>query len=458
MGFGGPRFVLSLTPIDPAPNKGFLVLNVDQPENLDLTEAALRKAFPDNFPGLKARVAKMFLGPSDSSRLEYLLSGPDADFLYEKAAELQGIFASLPGSIDVRNDWEDRNPLIRVAIDQTRARRVGVTSTDVSNSLRQYFSGSPISEFREGDEIFPIVARADDTERFDLDRLKTLNIYPDSGGDPVPLMQVADFQYENAFSRIHRQALSRAITVEARHPTLSAEDMEVQLAGTLDEFAKSLPPNFTLTREGVVKESVEGQAALTANVPLCVVAIFLLLLAQFNSFRRTGIIFITLPLILIGAVAGLLLFLENFGFMIILGLYALAGILMNNAIVLIDRIDIEIKEGTLNGPDAIVSACVRRLRPIIMTTVTTVVGLAPLVISGDALFAGMSAAIGLGLLVGTVLTLGVVPVLYSLFFGINTGLSSSRSERIKNRTPSGISSEKLDPRPGVTSTVMREFL
>ena len=426
VGFGGPRFVLSLTPIDPAPNKAFFVFNVDSPRHLDATEATLREVFLANFPDLQARPAKMFLGPSDSTKLEYQLRGPDADFLFEQATRLEAIFAAIPGAIDIRHDWENRVPKINVEVDQTSARRVGITSADVSASLDQYFSGRVISEFREGDSTFPIIARAEEAERFNLDRLKTLNIYPQRSADPVPLMQIADFRIENEFARIARRDLSRAITVEARNTTLSAEDMDGLVSEEIAAFRQALPPGYELVSEGVIKESAEGQAALTKNVPLCFAIITVLLVGQFNSFKRTAIILITLPLILIGAVAGLYLFRENFGFMIILGLYALMGILMNNAIVLIDRIDIERSEASQSDLEAIVSACVRRLKPIVMTTLTTVVGLSPLIITGDALFAGMSAAIGIGLFVGTVLTLGVVPVLFSLFFGISPSEKKSQ--------------------------------
>ncbi len=419
VGFGGPRFVLSLTPIDPAPNRAFFVFNVDDARHLDGTEAKLRRSFETHFPELRARVAKMFLGPSDSTKLEYQIRGPDADYLFEQAAVLEAMLAKVPGAIDVRHDWENRIPTITVRVDPKRARRADVTSADVAAALEQYFSGRTISEFRERDETFPIVLRAGDTERNDIERMRTVAIFPAKGGAPVTLQQVANIGLENRFARIAREDLSRAITVEARNERLSAEDMDAFLRKQVAEFAAQLAPGFTLVRAGVIKESAAGQAALTANIPLCFASILVLLIAQFNSFRRVAIIALTLPLILIGAVAGLALFGQNFGFMIILALYALVGILMNNAIVLIDRIDIDRTESGLGDFEAVVSACVRRLRPIVMATLTTVVGVAPLVIVGDALFAGMAAAIGLGLLVGTVLTLGVVPALYTLFFRIN---------------------------------------
>jgi len=179
-----------------------------------------------------------------------------------------------------------------------------------------------------------------------------------------------------------------------------------------------LAPGHVIELDGVIQDSSEARASLATNVPLCVGAILILLVTQFNSYRRPLLIVATIPLLMIGAVTGIHVMDAQFGFMPLLGLYALAGILVNNAIVLIDRIDIERSERPSADFEALVSACVRRLRPILMTTVTTVVGLLPLILSGDPLFYGMASVVAFGLVVGTALTLGVVPALYSLVFGV----------------------------------------
>ena len=198
---------------------------------------------------------------------------------------------------------------------------------------------------------------------------------------------------------------------------MTAEDMVPMLQVEFDKIRATLPPAHRIEFDGVVKDSKESQASLNANLPLCLAVVMFILIAQFNSLRRASIVILTVPLILIGAVIGLLTVQANFGFMVILGLYALAGIIVNNAIVLIDRVDIERQENP-NQYEALVDACLRRLRPIVMSTVTTILGLLPLIISQDALFFGMASALAFGLLVGTLLTLGVVPVLYSVFFNI----------------------------------------
>ncbi|WP_253272962.1 efflux RND transporter permease subunit [Halomonas sp. PR-M31] len=435
VGYGGPRFVLSLTPIDPAPNKGFLVLNIDEFDNMCKAIAELRTALGQEFPGLAARVSGMFLGPTDPGVIQVQARGPDAQVITQAAAELEAILAGVPNTIDIWNDWENRVSKLVVEIDQARARRAGVTSSDIADSMTRYFSGSAVSEFREGDDIVPIVARADDAERSSLDRVETLSIHSHQSENSVPLIQVADVRLRNDFARIEREDMTRTMTIEARNTRLSPEDMVPFVAPRLEALNERLPPGHSVEFDGVVTDSAEGQAALAANIPLCLMAIVVLLVAQFNSFKRPAIILLTVPLVVTGAAVGLYVMGADFGFMVILGLYSLGGIIINNAIVLIDRIDLERAdpEPTAQGTDAfeaVISASVRRLRPILMTTVTTVLGLLPLIVSRDPLFFGMASVIAFGLLVGTIMTLGVVPVLYSLFFGITPQAFDASTDEI----------------------------
>jgi multidrug efflux pump subunit AcrB len=415
VGFGGPRFVLSLTPVDPAPQRGFLVLNIDRYEHLGPAIEALRPAFAAAAPAAQVRVQGMFLGPSDSSVLELQLKGPDAEHLYTRSRELEALLVGLPRTINVRSDWENRITRVHGKVDQARARRAGVTSADVARALESHFEGRRVTEFRDGDDVFPVVARAPAAERHDFERMQTIPVYAGATGRYVPLFQVASFEPRNGFGVIAREALTRTVSVQARNTRYSAEDLLPMIAGRLDALEATLAPGHWLEVDGVVAQSREGRAALAANIPLCLAAIVLLLVVQFNDYRRPAIILATVPLLLIGATLGLHLTGANFGFMVILGLYALAGILINNAIVLIDRIDIERWGGDHAFDEAVVAASVRRLRPVLMTTVTTILGLLPLIVFKDALFFGMAVVIAFGLAVGTILTLVVVPVLYGLF-------------------------------------------
>jgi len=417
VGFSGPRFVMSLNPEDPAQNKGFMVLNVKDDTDISATMLKLDEQIEHDFPNVSARVTRIFLGPSDSSTIKIQVKGPDKDVIYKKAQQIMAVLNDVPNTLDVRTDWENLITKIDVQIDQHRARRSGLTSEEIAQALEAYFSGSTVTNFREDDNIIPIVLRAEQAERESLDRLRTLNIYSNKTGQTVPLFQVATFAPYNQFSIIHHEDLFRTISIQARNTNVAAEDLKLLIDDKIQALAADLPLNHSIEYDGVIKDSKAAQKALGASMPIVLGLILILLVAQFNSFRQAAVITLTIPLSFIGAVLGLFLMQAPFGFMVTLGLYSLAGIIINNAIVLIDRIKIET---ALGKPDyqAVVDACLTRLRPITMTTITTVMGLLPLIIGQDPLFYGMANVIAFGLGIGTILTLAVVPVLYCGFYRI----------------------------------------
>lgn len=419
VGFGGPRFVLSLTPIDPAPYKAFVMVNVDEYQNIASTQQQLIEQMSQLFPEIEVGVNRMFLGPTDSSVIEIQVKGPDADFIYATAQKLMKILDDVPDTVNIGTDWEGRVTRLWIDIDQLKARRAGLTSADVARSMATYFSGDVVTEFVATDRLYPIVLRGAESERHNLERVHSVMIYPSNGGAGVPLEAIAKVELRNDFARIAHENLVRTITVDGKNYAMTAEVLKPQIDAEIQKLMAEMPPNHTIEYDGVIQMSEEAQTALSAYLPICLGLIFWVLMGQFNSFRRTGIILITLPLLIIGAVLTLYIFGASMGFMVTLGLYSLAGILANNAIVLIDRIDLEREESPeKDGWETIVDASVRRLRPIIMSTGTTVLGLLPLILAKDVLFYGMALAIAGGLVVGTLLTLGLVPVLYSYFFRI----------------------------------------
>jgi multidrug efflux pump subunit AcrB len=418
-GFGGPRFVLSLTPITPESNKAFIMFNLADRKYQNEIISLLREDFAQRLPNMQVRVTKMFLGPSDSNKIDIQVIGPDKDVVFNAAQKVKDIMSTLNGTVEIKDDWENKISQVDITIDQARAKRAGVTSEDVARSLQTFYDGVIISEFREGDDIIPIMTRADEQDRLDFSRIYSINVYSQSRNVNVPLEQIAKVSFSPQYARIAREDLFRTVTIEGKNLFLTAEDMAPMLQAQLDELESTLPFSHRIEYDGVIKESKDSQQSLSASLPLCLTIIALILIAQFNSYRRAGIIILTAPLILIGAVIGLIVSGANFGFMVILGLYALAGIIVNNAIVLIDRIEIERNDPRNdNNLEALISASIHRLRPIIMSTSTTILGLLPLILSKDPLFYGMASAIAFGLGIGTLLTLGVVPVLYSLFFNI----------------------------------------
>lgn len=417
VGFNGPRFVLSLNPEDPAHNKGFVVLNVLDGTDITKRVLELDTQIEAQFPNVSARVKKMFLGPSDAKTIKIQVKGPDKNIIYQKAQQIMELLHQVPNTIDIRNDWENLIVKIDVKIDQHRAKRAGLSSNEIADSLQTYFSGTQVTQFREEDEIIPIIIRAEEGERHNLDRLRTLNVYSKTTGKAVPLLQVATFVPVNQFSVIHHEDMFRTISIEARNNDMAAEDLQGVIDDQIQALAADLPINHVIEYDGAIKEAKAAQKALSASMPMVLGFILILLVAQFNSFRKAAVITLTIPLSFIGAVIGLLVMQAPFGFMVTLGLYSLAGIIINNAIVLIDRIKIELDSGK-SEYQALVDACLTRLRPIAMTTITTVMGLLPLILGKDPLFYGMANVIAFGLGIGTILTLAVVPVLYCSFYKV----------------------------------------
>jgi multidrug efflux pump subunit AcrB len=421
VGFGGPRFVLSLAPVDPAPNVGFMVINVTNAAAADLAIPRLREDIRARFPDVNARLTRMFLGPSDTNIIQLRVTGPDPDYLNMVAGEVEDILLGLDGMFDVWSDWRNRVNRFDIVVDQAQARAAGITSADIAASLQHYGAGQVLAAVRNGDEVIPVMMRADHGQRSDLGRLETAPVFHARGGDPVPLAQVAAIEHSTGFAFIGRHNLTRSIVVEGRHISLTPEDMAPILQPSIDALNSRLAPNHSVRFDGILNDSAETNNALAATMPFILAIIILLLILQFNDIRKPLVILAALPFIIVGPAIGLLVMGADFGFMVILGLYALAGIIINNAIVLMDRFSFELAQPDRTPAEAVIAACERRFRPILMTAITTIVGLLPLIIFRDVLFFSMAVAIAFGLAIATFLvTLGLVPVLYCLFHGIRT--------------------------------------
>jgi len=413
VGSGGPRFFLALAPNEPQPNKAFLVVNTERadqvPELMRRTEEFIIRELPE----ARGRAEILFLGPAALGTVELRVSGPDIDTLRRLAARIADVFHAVPDTRAIRNDWENAVLKMLVEIDQERARRAGVTSEDVALSLSALFDGVTLTHYRERDRVIPIVLRARGEERDSLDRLRSVEVYSFGLRTPVPLLQIADFDATVQPSEIRRFNQRRAIVVAGKRLDWTAVELYSAMQAGLAEI--ELPRGYEIEIEGEIKGAQESNAKLLGYAPHALMGILLLLVLQFDSFRRPAIILLTIPLVFIGAAVGLWVFRAYFDFTAMLGLFSLAGIIINNGIVLIDRIDHGIEEG-LAVDRAIVAAALARARPIVMTTITTVAGLVPLAVFGGEFWFGMAIVIMCGLALGTLLTLGVIPVLYSLMF------------------------------------------
>jgi multidrug efflux pump subunit AcrB len=293
---------------------------------------------------------------------------------------------------------------------------------DIAISLQTILSGIEVTQFREEDKVIPITLRATEADRQDLGKLETLDVYAQATGRTVPLKQVADLEMAWEPSQVLRRDRLKTVTVASfLVPGMTAMEVIDQLQPWLEERQAFWKVGYKYEFGGEIESSIKAQQAIAAKLPMALAVIVLLLVIQFNSLRRPLIILLTIPLAFVGIYIGLLVTGKTFGFMTLLGMISLAGIVINNAIVLLDRIRIEITENGLEPPRAIVQAAQKRLRPILLTTATTVGGMMPLALGGGPMFESMGVAIISGLIFATVLTLGVVPVLYTLFFRIKFG-------------------------------------
>ncbi|TDJ18824.1 MAG: efflux RND transporter permease subunit [Gammaproteobacteria bacterium] len=415
VGTGGPRFVLVLAPFDPDPHRAFIIASTETGDQVVEVAERVRSYIAASLPEVEGRVKRMWTTGPEPGFLEIRLYGPDAWQLYAKGVELTDRVRAMPGTTDIRNNWENTVIKAPVMIDQARARRAGISSLEVANSLQAYIDGIKASEYREGDQAIPIVIQSMEEERAQGSDFFNIRVHGAGKGTDVPLVQIADIKGEWDFSRIARRNQERALTVEFKHEVLKAPELLEAIRPEIE--ALGLAEDYRWEVGGEIEQQAETLPKLFKYLPHCVFLIIVLLIWQFNSFRRPAIILFTLPLAFVGALVGLFLFRAPFDFFGILGLLSLAGIIINNGIVLIDKIDIERNTGR-DPYTAVVEATVSRFRPICMTTITTILGVMPLIISRDPVFYSLALIIASGLAFGTVLTLGVVPVLYGVLFNV----------------------------------------
>ena len=323
------------------------------------------------------------------------------------------------GTRSIADDWGARSKKLLVKVNEARAQRAGVTNQDIAISLQTMLSGFNTTEYREDDKVIPVTLRSDQASSLDPTNLGSLNVFSQTTGRSVPVLQVADVELAWQPAKIKRRNRLKTVTVESDlQPGFTANQITRELGPWLTEESASWPLGYSWELGGEEEAAAKANASIVAQLPIAGLIIVMLLVAQFNSLRRPLIILITIPLGVIGVVIGLLVMRSYMGFMTFLGIISLAGIVINNAIVLLDRIGIEIKGG-LSPQRAVVESAQRRLRPILLTTFTTLGGLIPLYLGGGPMYQPMAVAIMFGLVFGTVLTLGVVPILYSLFFRVS---------------------------------------
>lgn len=415
VGQGALRFMLTYNPEQPAQNYGTLLIDV---QSTDLIPGLIKQISGEiarQYPDADAKAWKFVLGPGGGAKIEAEFTGPDAATLRSLAEQAKAILTADGGAIGVKDDWRERVKVIRPVYSETQARRAGVPMDQLRQALAFAYGGVNVGLYREGDSLIPIVAQAPAEERMNIEMLQGVRV-SSSSGRTLPLAQVI-----SGIETTYEDALYRR---EDRFPTIKAQcdPAPGEISSRLFERVRPkieaipLPPGYHLTWGGEYGDSTEAQAGLNSTIPYGLAAMIIVVILLFNALRQPLIIWCVVPLSIIGVTVGLLVFQAPFEFMAILGFLSLVGMLIKNAIVLVDQIDVEIREGKA-GHFAIVDSAVSRVRPVSMGALTTVLGVAPLVL--DPFFRSMAITIMFGLTFATVLTLLVVPVFYALAFGIH---------------------------------------
>ena len=413
IGDGGPRFYLTLTPVPPDPAAAFLLVNTRDYQGAIRAADRAWKYLYENHPEARFKIKRLAMGSVESGIVDVEISGPDADRLLALGAQVRSLFQAAPGIRDNDDDWGNKVLKVVIDINQDRVRQLGITSEEITQMLKTYFGGSAVSIYREGDNTIPIALRAGEATYRSLEGLTSATFA--KNGTLIPLAQIATLRTGFDFSRIRRKNQERTIIVSGRSASLTAGDLLNSIQPGLR--ALDLSGGYRIDIGGEIQKSMESNGKLAAGIPAALVVMVIAIILQFNSFRRTLLTFITIPLILVGIPFGLLATGQPLSFFGTLGIISLAGIIINNAIVLIDQIDIERADLALR--EAIVAASQKRLRPILLTSATTVLGLAPMAIAGGALWQPMAVLMMSGLAVASLLTLLFVPACYFLLFSFD---------------------------------------
>lgn len=373
----------------------------------------------ENFPEADIKVGPLGAG-GGGVPVEIFVSGDDADKLAEIGRAVKLKLSAIDGTKNVKDDWGPKSKKFIINIDQNRAQVAGISSQDVATSLQTVLDGFRTGEYRENDKSIPVIMRSSRDQQQSLESLEALNVYSQNTGRSVPLLQVAEIIPDWQYAKIKRRDLVRTVNVSSElKDGGNAAAIVAEITPWMAEISEEWPAGYSYEFGGDAKNTADNMGAVIAYLPLSGFIILLLLIIQFNSIRKTVMVTSTIPLGVIGVVIGLLIFGEPFGFMPFLGVISLAGIVINNAIVLLDRMDIEQNELKRPVQDAVIAACLQRFRPILLATFTTVLGLIPLYLSGGEMWEGMAVSIMVGLLFGTVITLLFIPSLYSILFKVS---------------------------------------
>jgi multidrug efflux pump subunit AcrB len=414
VGQGSPRFWLGLNP--QLPNEAFaeIVIVARGIEARERIKAKIENAVAEGMlTEARVRVDRFNYGPPVGFPVQFRVIGPDTKKVREIAYQVRDIMKQNPNVKDPQLDWNEQSPYLKLAVDQDRARALGLTPQDVSQSLAMLISGVQVTTVRDGIEKVGVVARAIPSERLDLAHVGDLTI-TSRNGIAVPLQQIAKIEYSHEEPILWRRNRDMAITVRSDvNDGVQAPDVTNQIWPKLKDIRDHLEPAYRIEPGGAFEESAKGNASIFVLFPMMAIVMLTLLMIQLQNFSRLLLVFLTAPLGIIGASLGLNVANAPFGFVALLGLIALAGMIMRNTVILVDQIETDVAHG-LSRKDAIVEATVRRARPVVLTALAAILAMIPL--SRSAFWGPMAITIMGGLFVATFLTLLYLPGLYALWF------------------------------------------
>lgn len=419
IGEGPESYDLGYSPDEANSSYAHLLVNTTTFEVNNAMVKSLDRFCFKSFPNADIKVGLLASG-GGGTPIEVKVSGPEPDELATIANQVKAKLTEISGTKNVKDDWGPKSKKFEINIDQARAQNAGISNQDIATSLQTVLEGFQTGEYREDDKSIPILMRSEGSQQQTLESLETLNVYSQGSGKSVPLAQVATIIPKWQYSKIKRLDINRTIVISSElKEGANASAITNSLTPWLDEQSDAWGEDYNYKYGGDAENTAENMGAVIKYLPLSGFIIVLLLIIQFNSFRKMTMVCLTIPLAIIGVVIGLLVFGEPFGFMPFLGVISLAGIVINNAIVLIDRMEME--QSVLKRPeeDAVITACLQRFRPILLATFTTVLGLIPLYLSGGEMWEGMAVSIMIGLLFGTVITLIFIPTFYSVVYKVN---------------------------------------
>ena len=453
LGGGQVRFLLTYTPEKTYASFGQILVDVDNYKRIPTMTRQIQEDLDEMFSQAMVSVRLFVLGPSTGGKIQLRLYGPDSAVLRQLASKAEAVLLDDPKAKAVRNEWREMVKVVRPQMSDVTALRAGIERPDIATAFESVFAGTRVGVFKERDELIPIIARSPEGERADLDSMETIQIWSPAAQTMIPVGQVItgiETEFENAhlwrrdrfkMLRLHadpREGLPSELMARVKPQIEKALNVDVEkvlakrFAAGEDPFEENYDantlkvqysdlwplkglPGYYMAWGGEAEDSAKANARLSSTLPVFFGLMVLIVLFLFNSIKKTLVIWFTVPLSIIGVTVGLLLLDQPFGFMALLGLMSLSGMLIKNAIVLIDQIDSELKSG--KAPfQAILDSGVSRLIPVSMAALTTILGMMPLL--QDAFFIAMAVTIMFGLGFATVLTLIVVPVLYAIFFKI----------------------------------------